>query len=91
MCGWAGCDSPAVVCWGNSPPLPCRKATGHMCNHISIHRNDSQNRNLCTQNRPKPGFFRAAFNINYKILCTCMQYIVDLPVIIAAVFKINKH
>lgn len=40
---------------------------------------------------PKLGFFRAAFIINYKILCTCMLYIVDLPVVIAAVFKINKH
>lgn len=40
---------------------------------------------------PKSGFFRAAFIINYKILCTCMLYIVDLPVVIAAVFKINKH
>jgi len=39
----------------------------------------------------KSEFFRAAFIINNKLVCRCLLYMVDLPVVITAVFKINKH
>lgn len=72
------CDSLAVVCWDNFPPLPCRTATGHTCSHKSIHKNDSQNQNPCTVQLNSSLIISITFNVYVMMCCIAQSLILNI-------------